>query len=122
MNAVTLAAIHFVGTGAIMWFGLTVGKLMGRTSQMKSEHFKNVLNELYRVKKNIKDFPHRSEWPCEICGETRIDALISVASYTNDDGSLKINIKYCNDKVMCHEKAHSITMWRGQLVGELIKK
>jgi len=50
-------------------------------------------------------------WTCHICGKERPDHKISV--YTKDTsanlglspGTIKQNIRYCNDKPECKEKA-----------------
>ena len=54
-------------------------------------------------------------WICHICGEKRPDHLISVLTkpwtingrYVGDQ-----NIRYCNDKVKCHERA--VTFYFGE--------
>lgn len=50
-------------------------------------------------------------WKCHICGEERPDACISVnskdtsADYNLPPGTMKQNVRYCNDKEECKEAA-----------------
>lgn len=50
-------------------------------------------------------------WTCHICGEKRPDACISVftrdtsVDYNLPYGTIKENVRYCNDKEECTEKA-----------------
>ena len=54
-------------------------------------------------------------WACHVCGETRPDSRISVlskdtsAEYNLPKGSLKENIRYCNDKQACKDGAPDIS-------------
>ncbi|MBA7682678.1 hypothetical protein ES703_91030 [subsurface metagenome] len=47
-------------------------------------------------------------WTCMVCRELRPDARISV--YSETQGPLTINIRYCNDNPKCVEgaKKHSL--------------
>lgn len=51
------------------------------------------------------------EWTCHICGEKRPDSFISVVSkdlskkYELAEGTLKQNVRYCNDNQSCIEDA-----------------
>lgn len=47
------------------------------------------------------------QWKCSSCGEIRDDKDISVFSYPlyEGDDSIICNLKYCNDKPECLEKA-----------------
>ncbi len=55
------------------------------------------------------------EWTCHICGKTRPDACISVhskdmsADYDLPPGTMKQNVRYCNDNPDCVEKAPSFS-------------
>ena len=48
-------------------------------------------------------------WTCPQCRSTRPDAAISVRQVTTDIGGITItkNIKYCNDRPECIDKAFS---------------
>jgi len=52
-------------------------------------------------------------WKCHICGEDRDDEFISVYSKDISDdiglikGSIKQNVRYCNDKIECKNKVTS---------------
>jgi len=50
-------------------------------------------------------------WVCEACGKRRPDAQISVVKQTTSfpgGGSVERNVKYCNDKPECFERAVKI--------------
>jgi len=57
-------------------------------------------------------------WTCHICGKTRPDAFISV--HTNDlssksnlpKGTIKENIRYCNDNEDCSNKVKTFTHFK----------
>lgn len=100
----------------IMFFG---GYMSGRargyrdTAKFIDLHWDYVTEKLRR---DAQDFPHRSEWRCEICKEYRIDALISVAKYRDESGIAQMNVKYCNDRANCVARAHDIDTWYGEKV------
>jgi hypothetical protein len=54
-------------------------------------------------------------WACHVCGETRPDSCISVlskdtsADYDLPKGSMKMNIRYCNDKQPCKDEAPNVS-------------
>ncbi|GAA4649064.1 hypothetical protein GCM10023116_13380 [Kistimonas scapharcae] len=51
------------------------------------------------------------EWPCQICKDIRPDDKISVIStdvsseHGWPEGTMRQNVKYCNDRPDCMEKA-----------------
>ena len=55
------------------------------------------------------------EWTCHICDKKRPDKFISVAVHDNSEilgvptGTVKSNVRYCNDNPDCEEKAKSKT-------------
>jgi len=57
-------------------------------------------------------------WFCSVCGKKRLDKDISVAvhdyspSHKLPNGTLKRNVKYCNDNLDCKEKAEDIAKWK----------
>lgn len=52
-------------------------------------------------------------WRCDICGDERRDPLISVHKVDlgppNLPGIVKLNVKFCNDRVACRRAAESCT-------------
>lgn len=59
-------------------------------------------------------------WRCHICGDERPDACISVntrdmsADYNLPAGTMKQNVRYCNDKKECIEKAKTFSFRKKQ--------
>ncbi len=120
MTALSNLVMHFIYGSAFMSVGLFAGQIMGRTAEIKKRNLEFILQEIKRLAVMTKDFPHRCTWVCQVCFEERADALISVAKYSAADGAMTINIKYCNDKKGCVDKAHSMGYWYGEPVS-LIK-
>jgi hypothetical protein len=59
-------------------------------------------------------------WICHICKEERGDAFISVVSKDTSSqfdlppGTMKQNVRYCNDRADCMEKADNYQHFRGK--------
>lgn len=57
-------------------------------------------------------------WTCHSCGEERPDAQIDVATFPlKDFPGGEINIRYCNDRIECEQKA-----WAAGKRGEFPKR
>jgi hypothetical protein len=59
-------------------------------------------------------------WTCHICKEKRPDAFISVVSkdtsaqFELPPGTMKQNVRYCNDRTDCAEKADNYQHFKQQ--------
>jgi hypothetical protein len=99
---------------AAFYFG---GFYFGKATELKRlKIFFELQPKLLEFDNSMKDFPHRQIWKCYICEESRINACISVARYTDLSKFCQINIKHCNDNKECIDKAHSLAYWKGDPV------
>ena len=57
------------------------------------------------------------KWNCEVCGKLREDEFIEVVTYdflknhNLPEGTVKRNVKYCNDNEYCIQEAHNKERW-----------
>lgn len=106
-----------IGVNTICMYG---GYYLGRAREKRDFSFELIKKDLEleakRWAEQIRDFPHRSTWRCQICDCERIDALIGVAKYRDMTNIAQFNIKYCRDSKTCVDKAHSIDVWCGEKV------
>lgn len=93
----------------IVLFLLTLNNYKKLEKEMKEqdEMLSKKLDDLKR------DFPHRCEWKCDICHQSRIDALIGIVKYKTTGEYLEFNIKHCKDDPLCILKATNIDTWKG---------
>lgn len=60
------------------------------------------------------------KWTCHICGDDRPDERISVhttdvsASHDLPPGTMKMNVRYCNDRPKCVAAAPSFTFLKSK--------
>lgn len=54
--------------------------------------------------------PDKMTWRCDVCGDERPDAKISVHTDRRELGraQMAVNIKYCNDRADCEKKAPGV--------------
>lgn len=61
-------------------------------------------------------------WKCQICGEVRPDDKISVLSKPiMNEGRVvgSQNIRYCNDRAECRERAKTFSFFKDRPIGEV---
>lgn len=62
------------------------------------------------------------KWTCHICGDNRPDSCISVFSrdvsskYKLPSGTIKENIRYCNDKEECIKRAKTFSFLKKEKI------